>query len=66
MITHTEEAVENREVTHVAFLDSEGAFDSTSFYITTKAAKQLGHNVFMDWLHTGWPGVVSSGTFYCL
>jgi hypothetical protein len=31
--------VENREVTLGAFLDIEGAFDSTSFDITTKAAK---------------------------
>jgi len=66
VITHIEEAVENREVTHVAFLDIEGAFDSNSFYITTKAAKQLGHNLSMDWFHTGWPGVVSSGTFHSL
>jgi len=66
VITHLQEAVENREVTLAAFLYIEGAFDSNSFYITTKAAKQLGHNLFMAWFHTGWPGVVSSETFYCL
>jgi hypothetical protein len=64
VITHIEEAVENRDVTHVAFLDIEGGFHSNSFYITTKPAKQLGHNLFMDWLHTGWPGVDSSGMFF--
>jgi hypothetical protein len=41
-ITHTEEAVESREVTLGAFLDIEEAFDSTSFDIITKAAKQHG------------------------
>jgi len=66
VIKHIEEAVENSEVTCVAFLDIEGAFDSNSFYITTKATKQLGHSLSMDWFHTGWPGIVSSGTFYCL
>jgi hypothetical protein len=39
VIAHTEEAVENREVTLRAFLDIWGAADSTSFDIT-KAAKQ--------------------------
>jgi hypothetical protein len=42
VITHTEEAVENREVTFGAFLDIEGAYDSTSFDNITKAAKQHG------------------------
>jgi hypothetical protein len=42
VITHIEEAVENSEVTLEAFLDIEGAFDSTSFDIITKAAKQHG------------------------
>jgi hypothetical protein len=41
-ITHTEEAVENSKVTLAAFLDIEGAFDSTSFDIITKAAKWHG------------------------
>jgi hypothetical protein len=40
VITHIEEAVDNREVTLGAFLDIEGAFESTSFDIT-KAAKWL-------------------------
>ena len=35
LITHIEEAVENREVTLGAFLDIEAAFDSTSFDIHT-------------------------------
>jgi len=39
VIKHIEEALENMEVTQVAFQDTEGAFDSNSFYITTKAAK---------------------------
>jgi hypothetical protein len=42
VITHIEEAVENREVTLGAFLDIEGAFDSTSFDIITKADKWHG------------------------
>jgi hypothetical protein len=42
VITHTEEAVENREVTLAAFLDIEAAFDNTSFDIITKAAKWHG------------------------
>jgi hypothetical protein len=42
VITHIEEAVENREVTHGTLLDIEGAFDSTSFDIITKAAKRHG------------------------
>jgi hypothetical protein len=32
-ITHIKEAVENREVTLGAFLDTEGVFDSTSYDI---------------------------------
>jgi hypothetical protein len=49
VITHTGEALENREVTFGAFLDIEGAFDNTSFYIITETAKQhhgLGDTVF--------------------
>jgi hypothetical protein len=42
VITHIEEAVENSKVTLGAFLDIEGAFDSSSFDIITKAAKQHG------------------------
>jgi hypothetical protein len=42
VITHIEEAVENREDTLGAFLDTEGALDSTSFYIITEAAKWHG------------------------
>jgi hypothetical protein len=42
VITHIEEVVENSEVTLGAFLDIEGAFDSTSFDIITKAAKWHG------------------------
>jgi hypothetical protein len=47
VITHTEEAVENGEVTLAAFLDIEGTFDSTSFGVITKAARQhgLGHMI---------------------
>jgi hypothetical protein len=41
VITHTEEAVDNREVTLGAFLDIDGAFDSTSFGIK-KAARRHG------------------------
>jgi hypothetical protein len=41
VITHIEQGVENREVTLGAFLDIEGAFDSTSFDIITKAAKWM-------------------------
>jgi hypothetical protein len=39
VITHIEEAVENSKVTLGALLDIEGAFDSTSLDIVTKAAK---------------------------
>jgi hypothetical protein len=42
VITHIEELVENSKVTLGAFLDIEGAFDSTSFDIITKAAKWHG------------------------
>jgi hypothetical protein len=42
VITHIEEAVENIEVTCGAFLDSEGALDSTSHIIITEAANGLG------------------------
>ena len=42
VITHVEEAVENREVILWAFLDILKAFDSTSFVSITKAAKQHG------------------------
>jgi len=42
VITCIEEEVENKEDTLVAFLNIEGAFDSTSFDIITKAAKWLG------------------------
>jgi hypothetical protein len=38
VITHIQEAVENREVTPGALLDIAGAFDSTSFDIITKTA----------------------------
>jgi hypothetical protein len=53
--THIEEAVENREVTLRAFLDIEGAFDSTSFDILTKAANRHGleNMMSLDWLHAG-------------
>ena len=42
VITHTEEAAENIEVTCGAFLDFEGALDSTSLIIITEAAKWNG------------------------
>jgi len=42
VIAHTEEPDENGEVTLGAFLDSEGAFHSTSFDIITKVAKWHG------------------------
>jgi hypothetical protein len=47
VITYIEEEVENSKVTLGAFLDIEGAFDSTSFDIITKAAKWhgLGHTI---------------------
>ena len=61
MITHIQEAVENREVTHVAFLDTEGAFDSNSFYIIIKVAKQLGYNLSMDWFHSSGLGLSAVG-----
>jgi hypothetical protein len=50
VITHIEEAVENREVTLGAFLDIEGAFDSTSFDIITNS---MGLDVLLDRLHAG-------------
>jgi hypothetical protein len=42
VITHIEDAAENSEATLGAFLDIEGAFDSTLFDIVTKAAKRHG------------------------
>jgi hypothetical protein len=42
VIEHIEEAVKNSEVSLGNFLDIEGAFDSISFDIITKAAKQHG------------------------
>jgi hypothetical protein len=42
VITHVEEAVENREVTLGAYLDIAGAFDGTSFEIITKPDKWHG------------------------
>ena len=47
VITHTEEAVENWEITFGVFLDIEGPFDSTSFDSITMAAKchGLGHTI---------------------
>jgi hypothetical protein len=42
VITHTEEAVANREFILGAFPDIEGAFDSTTFDIITKAVKWHG------------------------
>jgi hypothetical protein len=42
VITHIEEAMENGEDTLGAFLETEVALDSTSFYIVTKAAKWHG------------------------
>jgi hypothetical protein len=55
VITHIEEAVENSEVTLGAFVDIEGAFDSTSFDIITKAAKWHGleDTMSLDQLHSG-------------
>jgi hypothetical protein len=51
VITHIEEAVENREVTLGAFLVIEGAFDSTPFNILTKAAKQCGlEDMICQWV----------------
>ena len=42
VITHVEEAMENRKFTLWAFLDIERAFASALFYIITKAAKWHG------------------------
>jgi len=42
IITRTDEAAENIQVTCGAFLDIEGALDSTSHVITTEAAKWNG------------------------
>jgi hypothetical protein len=54
VITHTEEAVENREL-HSAFLDIEGASDSNSCDIAKPAkCHGLGDIMVMDWLHAGW------------
>jgi hypothetical protein len=51
VITHIQEAVENSEVTLGTFLDTEGAFDSTSFDIITKAAKWHGlEDTFCRWI----------------
>jgi hypothetical protein len=41
-ITHTEEVVENREVTLGDFLDIQGTVDSTSLDSITKAATLQG------------------------
>jgi NADH:ubiquinone oxidoreductase subunit E len=42
MITHTQEAVQNREITLGALQDIQGAFNTTSLEIITKAAKSMG------------------------
>ena len=42
MITDRQEAVKNRKATVGTFLDTEEAFDSTSFNIIIKAAKWYG------------------------
>ena len=42
VITHIEELVENGEVTLRAFLDTEGAFHSSSFDIVTNVVKWHG------------------------
>jgi hypothetical protein len=53
VITHTDKAVENREVTLGAFLDIEGAFDSTSFYIIRKATKWHGlEDTICHWIRS--------------
>jgi len=49
VITHIHEAVENREVILGAFLDIEGAFNSTSFDSTLKAAKWYGLGETICW-----------------
>ena len=55
VITHIEEAVENIEVTCGAFLDIEGALDSTSHIIITAAAKQNGcKDTICQWTSSLW------------
>jgi hypothetical protein len=41
-ITRIENAIENRDITLGAFLDTEGAFDRTSFDIIQQAAERHG------------------------
>ena len=53
VITHIEEPYENGEVTLGAFLDSEGAFHSTSFDVITKVAKRRGlGETTCQWIHS--------------
>jgi hypothetical protein len=42
VVTHIEEAVKQRETVLGAFLDIEGAFESTSFEVIIKATEQHG------------------------
>jgi len=55
VITHIEEAAENREVTCGAFLYIEGALDSTSHIIITEAAKRNGcEDTICQWTSSLW------------
>jgi hypothetical protein len=55
VITYIEEAAENIEVTCGAFLDIEGALDSTSCIIITEAAKWNGcEDTICQWTSSFW------------
>jgi len=55
VVAHTEEAVENKEVTLWVLLDNKGAFDSTSLYIIIETARPHGlEDTIFRWI---------SGTF---
>jgi hypothetical protein len=55
VITHTEEAAENIEVTCGAFLDVEEALDTTSHIIITEAAKWNGcEGTICQWTSSLW------------
>jgi hypothetical protein len=55
VMTHTEEAAENREITCEAFLDVEGALDTTSHIIITEAAKWNGcEDTICQWTSSFW------------
>jgi len=55
VITHTEAAAENIQVACEAFLDVEGAVDTTSHIIITEAAKRNGcEDTICQWTSSLW------------